>query len=77
MDPAMTSGVTDEPVVVDGTEPASDPERADRFAESAHRILADLVIQQRQPTGRVGHVDSRWFLNDHGSADPTQNHPAE
>lgn len=43
MDPAMTSGVTDEPVVVDGTEPASDPERADRFAESAHRILADLV----------------------------------
>ncbi|MEU6539973.1 GNAT family N-acetyltransferase [Streptomyces sp. NPDC047000] len=39
----MTNGVTDEPVIVDGTEPASDPELAGRFAESAHQILADLV----------------------------------
>lgn len=43
MNPAMISGVTDEPALLDATELASDPELAGRFAESAHRILADLV----------------------------------
>lgn len=41
--PIMTSGVTTEPAVLDATELTSDPELEARFAESAHRILADLV----------------------------------
>ncbi|KUJ66826.1 GCN5 family acetyltransferase [Streptomyces albus subsp. albus] len=38
----MTSE-TAEPVVLDATELMSDPDRGARFAESAHRMLADLV----------------------------------
>ncbi|WP_250297853.1 GNAT family N-acetyltransferase [Streptomyces sp. NBC_01267] len=43
MNPARTNGVTAEPTILDAVELASDPELAARFAESAHRILADLV----------------------------------
>ncbi|MGW6209659.1 N-acetyltransferase family protein [Streptomyces sp. NPDC055089] len=43
MNPAMTSGATSEPVVLDAMALASDPELEVRFAESSHRILADLV----------------------------------
>ncbi|MER6500824.1 N-acetyltransferase [Streptomyces sp. NPDC001455] len=43
MKPATTSGATTEPTVLDATGLASDPELEARFAESAHRILADLV----------------------------------
>lgn len=43
MNPAMTSGMTLEPVILDAQELTSDPELEARFAESAHRILADLV----------------------------------
>ncbi|WP_442805520.1 GNAT family N-acetyltransferase [Streptomyces sp. NBC_00385] len=43
MNPAMTSGATPEPVVLDASALSSDPELEVRFAESAHRILADLV----------------------------------
>ncbi|MEU5087566.1 GNAT family N-acetyltransferase [Streptomyces sp. NPDC021356] len=43
MDPALTSGVTAEPVLLDADELTSDPELESRFAKSAHRILADLV----------------------------------
>lgn len=43
MNPAMTSGVTEEPAILDATQLTSDPELDTRFAESAHRILADLV----------------------------------
>lgn len=43
MNRAMTSGATSEPAVLDATELASDPELEIRFAESAHRILAELV----------------------------------
>ncbi|MFJ9736990.1 GNAT family N-acetyltransferase [Streptomyces sp. NPDC101166] len=39
----MTSGATTEPALVDAMEPAGDPELQARFAQSAHRILADLV----------------------------------
>ncbi|MFD7732926.1 GNAT family N-acetyltransferase [Kitasatospora phosalacinea] len=39
----MTSDVPTEPAVLDAAELTSDPELAARFAESAHRILADLV----------------------------------
>jgi ribosomal protein S18 acetylase RimI-like enzyme len=41
--PAMSSRATDEPVILDATELASGPDLDVRFAESAHRILADLV----------------------------------
>ncbi|WP_030245701.1 GNAT family N-acetyltransferase [Streptomyces sp. NRRL S-455] len=40
---AITSGVTTEPAILDARELTSDPELEARFAESAHRILADLV----------------------------------
>ncbi|MEV5767073.1 N-acetyltransferase [Micromonospora sp. NPDC052213] len=43
MNPAITSGVTAEPAIVDAMELTSDPELEARFAESAHQILADLV----------------------------------
>ncbi|MEU5944138.1 hypothetical protein ABZ793_01070 [Micromonospora sp. NPDC047465] len=43
MNPAMTSGATTEPAIVDAMELTSDPELEARFAESAHQILADLV----------------------------------
>jgi ribosomal protein S18 acetylase RimI-like enzyme len=43
MDTAMTGGGAVEPVVLDATGLMSDPGLAGRFAESAHRILADLV----------------------------------
>ncbi|MDW6059829.1 N-acetyltransferase [Streptomyces sp. FXJ1.4098] len=43
MNTAMTSGGTGEPVILSAMELMSDPELAARFAESAHRILADLV----------------------------------
>ncbi|MEV7244521.1 GNAT family N-acetyltransferase [Streptomyces sp. NPDC093248] len=43
MDPASTSDVTTRPAVLDAAELASDPELETGFAESAHRILADLV----------------------------------
>ncbi|WP_329617681.1 GNAT family N-acetyltransferase [Streptomyces brevispora] len=43
MNTASNSGGTLEPVVLDATEPASDPDLRARFAVSAHRILADLV----------------------------------
>ncbi|MGW2932228.1 N-acetyltransferase family protein [Streptomyces sp. NPDC001156] len=39
----MVSGGRAEPAVLDATELTSDPELEARFAESAHRILADLV----------------------------------
>ncbi|MCN9244388.1 GNAT family N-acetyltransferase [Streptomyces sp. RY43-2] len=39
----MISGVTTEPAILDAMELTSDPELEARFAESAHRILADLV----------------------------------
>ncbi|WP_425572808.1 N-acetyltransferase family protein [Streptomyces blastmyceticus] len=39
----MTSSGTREPVVLDATEVTADPDLGARFAESAHRILADLV----------------------------------
>ncbi|AYN40521.1 N-acetyltransferase [Streptomyces dangxiongensis] len=39
----MTSGVTNVPAILDAMELTSDPELEVRFAESAHRILADLV----------------------------------
>ncbi|SEC15906.1 Ribosomal protein S18 acetylase RimI [Streptomyces misionensis] len=39
----MTTGMSTEPVILDAKELTSDPELAARFAESAHRILADLV----------------------------------
>ncbi|MEV1006058.1 N-acetyltransferase [Streptomyces sp. NPDC049881] len=39
----MTSGVPTEPAVLDAGELSSRPELEARFAESAHRILADLV----------------------------------
>ncbi|MER6438533.1 MULTISPECIES: N-acetyltransferase [unclassified Streptomyces] len=38
-----TGGAHTEPVIRDARELAADPERAAGFAESAHRILADLV----------------------------------
>ncbi|WP_406046512.1 hypothetical protein OG799_18380 [Micromonospora sp. NBC_00898] len=43
MTPAMTSGVTTEPAILDALELTSDPELEARFAESARQILADLV----------------------------------
>lgn len=43
MNPAMTSGVTTEPAILDAMELTSDPELEARLAESAHQILADLV----------------------------------
>ncbi|MGW4440954.1 N-acetyltransferase family protein [Streptomyces sp. NPDC004596] len=43
MNPAMISGGTTRPAILDATELASDPELEVRFAETAHRILADLV----------------------------------
>ncbi|MER7722595.1 GNAT family N-acetyltransferase [Streptomyces sp. NPDC096323] len=43
MKPALTSGVTPELAILDAMEVTSDPELEARFAESAHRILADLV----------------------------------
>ncbi|MEU3753060.1 GNAT family N-acetyltransferase [Streptomyces olivoreticuli] len=43
MNTAMTSSATHEPVVLDATEVTADPDLGARFAESAHRILADLV----------------------------------
>ncbi|MFG2884764.1 GNAT family N-acetyltransferase [Streptomyces sp. NPDC048297] len=39
----MTGGATTEPVILDAMELTSDPDLKARFAESAHRILADLV----------------------------------
>ncbi|MEW1690810.1 GNAT family N-acetyltransferase [Streptomyces sp. NPDC091265] len=45
MNPALTSGATAEPVVLDATELTADPQLAARFEESAHRILADLVAK--------------------------------
>ncbi|QLJ01882.1 GNAT family N-acetyltransferase [Streptomyces sp. NEAU-sy36] len=39
----MTTGMTTEPVILDAEELTSDPALEARFAESAHRILADLV----------------------------------
>ncbi len=41
--PTMTSGVTTEPAILDAMELTSDPELEVRFAESAHRILTELV----------------------------------
>ncbi|MBW5250156.1 N-acetyltransferase [Streptomyces poriferorum] len=43
MNPATTSGAIPEPVVLDALALTSDPELEVRFAESSHRILADLV----------------------------------
>ncbi|MFJ8980380.1 GNAT family N-acetyltransferase [Streptomyces sp. NPDC102282] len=43
MNAAMTSGGATGPAVLDAGELTSDPESAVRFAESAHRILAELV----------------------------------
>ncbi|MEU6365250.1 GNAT family N-acetyltransferase [Streptomyces sp. NPDC046931] len=43
MNPTTTSSGTAEPAILDATELTSDPELEARFAESAHRILADLV----------------------------------
>lgn len=43
MNPAMTSGVTTEPAILDAMELTSDAELEAGLAESAHRILADLV----------------------------------
>lgn len=43
MNPAPTSGPTSEPVILDAAALTSDPELEARFAESSHRILADLV----------------------------------
>ncbi|MGW2726627.1 N-acetyltransferase family protein [Streptomyces sp. NPDC001494] len=43
MSPPMTSGEATEPAVLDAAELASDPALEGGFAESAHRILADLV----------------------------------
>ncbi|CAL9351884.1 Ribosomal protein S18 acetylase RimI-like enzyme OS=Streptomyces griseomycini OX=66895 GN=FHS37_003241 PE=4 SV=1 [Streptomyces griseomycini] len=43
MNPAMTRGAAAEPAVLDTGELTSDPELEARFAESVHRILADLV----------------------------------
>ncbi|UUN25060.1 GNAT family N-acetyltransferase [Streptomyces sp. FIT100] len=43
MNPATTSGVTTEPAILDAVELTCEPELEVRFAESAHRILADLV----------------------------------
>ncbi|CAL9342444.1 Mycothiol acetyltransferase [Streptomyces sp. enrichment culture] len=43
MNPAMTRGGAAEPAILDTGELTSDPELEARFAESAHRILADLV----------------------------------
>lgn len=43
MNRAVTSSVTTEPALLDAMELTSDPELEGRFAESAHRILADLV----------------------------------
>ncbi|MGE7437485.1 GNAT family N-acetyltransferase [Kitasatospora sp. NPDC001175] len=39
----MTSSGTREPVILDATELTSDPDLGVRFAESAHKILTDLV----------------------------------
>ncbi|MFJ8010001.1 hypothetical protein [Streptomyces fagopyri] len=44
MNADTTSGATPESVVVGGLELTSDPASQARFAESAHRILADLVV---------------------------------
>lgn len=41
--PTVISGVTPEPLILDAMELTSDPELEARFAESAHRMLADLV----------------------------------
>ncbi|QYC41678.1 ribosomal-protein-alanine N-acetyltransferase [Nonomuraea coxensis DSM 45129] len=43
MNPATTSGMITEPAILDARDLTSDPELEARFAESAHRILADLV----------------------------------
>lgn len=43
MNTARTSGGTRTPVVLDAAGLASDPDLGARFAESAHRILAELV----------------------------------
>lgn len=43
MNPAMTSGVTTEPAILDALELISDPDLEAQFAESARQILADLV----------------------------------
>ncbi|WP_261717287.1 N-acetyltransferase [Streptomyces sp. FZ201] len=65
----MTSGVTHEPVLLDAEGLAADRELEARFAESAHRILADLVgggaalgwVEPPSPdevAGLLGHVVS-------------------
>jgi ribosomal protein S18 acetylase RimI-like enzyme len=41
--PEAASDVTAEPAILDAAQLASDPELRARFAESAHRILAELV----------------------------------
>ncbi|MFF8729407.1 GNAT family N-acetyltransferase [Streptomyces sp. NPDC015171] len=43
MNEAMTSGAAPEPAILDAIELMSDPELAAPFAQSAHRILSDLV----------------------------------
>ncbi len=43
MDTVMTTEGASGPVILDAMELTSDPGLAERFAESAHRILADLV----------------------------------
>ncbi|MBH5334707.1 GNAT family N-acetyltransferase [Streptomyces pactum] len=43
MNPALTSGVNGGPALLDAEALTSGPEREAWFAESAHRILADLV----------------------------------
>ncbi|MFB8029590.1 GNAT family N-acetyltransferase [Streptomyces sp. NPDC056465] len=44
MNAAMTSGGSTRPAVLDARDLTSDPDLEARFAESAHRILADLVV---------------------------------
>ncbi|WP_327274563.1 GNAT family N-acetyltransferase [Streptomyces sp. NBC_01224] len=43
MNPDTTSDITTDPTILDAAELNADPELKARFAESAHRILADLV----------------------------------
>lgn len=43
MNPAMTSGATPEPTILNAKELAADPELEARFVKSAHQLLADLV----------------------------------
>ncbi|GHE96982.1 hypothetical protein GCM10018772_21430 [Streptomyces fumanus] len=69
MNPAMISSRTTEPVLLGAEELTCDPEREARFAESAHRILAELVaggaaLGWLEPPSRdevarlIGHVAS-------------------